>query len=121
MWFKKFMHYRSFRSYCHRKTFYFLSSLYQNNFLMEKITTTKKSFAGTVLLTALIAGTLDMIGAIINYTAAGGKKAYIEGASMIIAGVFFHYLIAFIFTLFFFWIFPKVKFLSANTILVAVI
>ena len=98
---------------------------------------TQRSFISAVIITALIAGALDMLGAIISYTAAGGKKPtvifqYIASAAfgksafdgsvaMIIAGLLFHYLIAFIFTVFFFLIFPKIKFLSGNTILVAIL
>jgi len=40
---------------------------------------------------------------------------------MMIAGLLFHFVIAFIFTLFFFLIFPKVKLLQGNTIIVAIV
>ena len=105
---------------------------------MEKTTTRKTtgSFMSAVIITALIAGTLDMIGAIISYTAAGGKKPtvifqYIASAALeksfsygsfgIVAGLLFHFLIAFVFTLFFFLIFPKIRLLQGNTILVAIV
>jgi hypothetical protein len=106
---------------------------------MEKTTARKSSasFIGAVILTALIAGVLDMLGAIISYTAAGGKKPivifqYITSAifgksafdgstSMMIAGLLFHFVIAFIFTLFFFLIFPKIKLLQGNTLLAAIV
>jgi len=106
---------------------------------MGKTTTTKKSgsFAGTVLLTALLAGTLDMLGAIINYMINGGKnpavifqyiasavfgKAAFDGStSMMIAGLVFHYIIALMFTLFFFLLYPKAKLLSANSFVTAIL
>jgi hypothetical protein len=106
---------------------------------MEKTTARKNSasFISAVIITALIAGALDIIGAIISYTAAGGKKPtvifqYIASAIfgksafdgstlMMIAGLLFHFVIAFIFTLFFFLIFPKVKLLQGNTIIVAIV
>jgi len=104
---------------------------------MEKTTARKStgSFIGSVLITALIAGTLDMIGAIINYTAAGGKRPtvifqYIASAALgktangtvgIVAGLLFHYLIAFLFTLFFFLVFPKIKLWKSNTIIIAIL
>ncbi|QEC67239.1 hypothetical protein FRZ67_08000 [Panacibacter ginsenosidivorans] len=104
---------------------------------MERNIKNSSSFIKAVAITALIAGTLDMIGAIISYTANGGKNplvifqyiasavfgkvAYNGNVSMILAGLFFHYLIAFIFTLFFFLLFPKIKLLAANTILLAIV
>jgi hypothetical protein len=105
---------------------------------MEKTTTTRKSgsFISTLLITALIAGTLDMLGAIANYMINGGKNptvifqyiasavfgktAYDGSISMMAAGLLFHYIIAFIFTLFFFFLFPKLKLLSANSFLIAI-
>ena len=83
---------------------------------MEKKSAGKQSsFIKAVLITAIIAGTLDIIGAIISYTANGGKKPtvifqYIASAvfgksafdgsvTMMSAGLLFHYLIAFLFTL----------------------
>jgi hypothetical protein len=105
---------------------------------MEKKSAGKQSsFIKAVLITAIIAGTLDIIGAIISYTANGGKKPtvifqYIASAvfgksafdgsvTMMSAGLLFHYLIAFLFTLFFFLIFPKVKLQSVNSILLAIV
>ncbi|CAN5486850.1 hypothetical protein BH10BAC2_BH10BAC2_11660 [soil metagenome] len=105
---------------------------------MEKIKQRKPpvSFINAVILTGLTAGTLDIIGAIINFMANGGKDplvifkyigsavfgktAFDGSASMIIAGLGFHYLIAFVFTMFFFLIYPKVKLLSANSFIVAI-
>jgi len=91
-----------------------------------------KNFASALLLTGLLAGTLDGLAAIINYLVQGGKKpeiifkyiasgvfgkeAFTGGTGMIAWGVFFHFLIAFVFTIFFFFIFPRVKWLRANVI-----
>jgi hypothetical protein len=36
-------------------------------------------------------------------------------------GLFFHYFIAFAFTLFFFWVFPRLKFLSFNKYLIGML
>ena len=106
---------------------------------MEKTTARKTSgsFISAVIITALIAGALDMLGAIISYTTAGGKNptvifqyiasaalgksAYDGSVGMMIAGLLFHFLIAFIFTLFFFFIFPKIKLLQGNAMLVAIV
>jgi hypothetical protein len=88
-------------------------------------------FFKTVLLTALFVGTTDVVSAFITVWAKSGKFAdkmfqYIAGGVLGLAtsmkggnaiaflGLFFHYFIAFAFTLFFFWIFPRVKFLSFN-------
>lgn len=96
----------------------------------------KNSFK-TILLTGLLAGTLDAIAAIIAYTINGGKlpsrifqyiasgavgqQAYTEGTGMIVLGIVFHYTIAFAFTLFFFLIYPRINLLSKNKILTAVV
>ncbi|MBC7873591.1 MAG: hypothetical protein H7Y01_06335 [Ferruginibacter sp.] len=86
-----------------------------------------------ILVTGLVAGTLDGLAAILNFTiqgnkhperifkyiasAAFGAKATTGGEIMIAWGVFFHYLIAFAFTIFFFIIFPRVKWLQENVLL----
>lgn len=85
-----------------------------------------------ILLAGLVAGTLDALAAIALYLARGGKTpttifkyiasgvfgsdAFSGGAAMIVWGIFFHYLIAFSFTLFFFWVYPKVPFLQKNKV-----
>jgi hypothetical protein len=91
---------------------------------------TKKNSFLVILSTGLLAGTLDAIAAIINYTINGGKlpskifqyiasgavgpQAFTGGAGMVILGIIFHYTIAFSFTLFFFLIFPGLRILSKN-------
>lgn len=89
----------------------------------------------TILLAGLVAGTLDACGAMTHYmiNSHGGNPLKVwryvaSGAlgqdaltkdlvSMAIIGILFHFLIAFLFTLFFFFIFPKIKFLSKNLFL----
>ena len=85
-----------------------------------------------ILLTWLVAGTADAIGAIVSYLAQGGKKpeiifkyiasgvfggkAYTSGPVMILWGVLFHFLITLGLTLFFYWIYPQVKWIRDNII-----
>jgi hypothetical protein len=95
-------------------------------------------FFKTVLLTGLFAGTMDLIsaylaqwiktgkyaGKMLYYIAGGalGLPAAIPGGNAVaLCGLFFHYFIAFAFTLFFFLIFPKLKFLSFNKYLVGML
>ena len=91
---------------------------------------------GAILLAGFTAGTLDILSActqyylssgknpvmVLNYVASGffGKEtAYANGPVMPIAGLLFHYLIAFSFTLFFFWLYPKWKALAWNKFVTA--
>jgi len=76
----------------------------------------------SVLITTLMAGTLDIVAACINaylvsgvtpaqvlsYIASGlfGKTAYSGGPEILLAGLVFHYLIAFACTTCFYWIYP---------------
>jgi hypothetical protein len=95
-------------------------------------------FFKTVLLTGLFAGTTDLVSAfvtvwvktgkfasnLLNYIAGGalGLKTAMEGGTPIaFLGLFFHYFISFSFTLFFFLIFKRVKFLSFNKYLVGML
>ena len=97
-----------------------------------------KALYKVVLLTGLLAGTLDIISAILvayltsgrvpykifHYISSGvlGKeKAYAGGFEMVILGLFLHFLIAYIFTVFYFWIYPKVGFLSINKVVSAIL
>lgn len=91
----------------------------------------------TILLAGCIAGTLDILSActqyyintgknplrVLNYVASGvfGKEtAYAGGTTMPVLGLLFHYIIAFSFTVFFFWLYPKWKALSLNKFITAV-
>ena len=85
----------------------------------------------------LLVGTLDIIAACLQYfiktgkgpenvlkfVASGvfGKEAFTGGILMSVCGLLFHFLIAFTFTTFFFFIYPKLKFLSFNAILTAIL
>ena len=93
--------------------------------------------APTIIKAGLIVGTLDILSAILYFylktgkrgfvtipkyiaSAAFGKQAYSAGAEMIFAGFIFHYVIAFAFTIFFFWLYPKITFFSKNNILTGI-
>jgi len=95
-------------------------------------------FYKTVLLTGLFVGTTDILSAFItvyiatgkfpekmfNYIAGGalGLETAIKGGPGIeFLGLFFHYFIAYAFTLFFFLIFPRIKVLSFNKYLVGML
>jgi hypothetical protein len=95
-------------------------------------------FFKTVLLTSLFVGTTDILSSFVtvdiktgkfpeqmfNYIAGGalGLPAALNGgAAVAFLGFFFHYFIAFAFTLLFFLVFPKLKFLSYNKYLVGML
>ena len=95
-------------------------------------------FYKTVLLTGLFVGTTDLIYAFItlfiqsgkfsekmfNYIAGGalGLETSLKGGNGVaFLGLFFHYFIAFAFTLLFFWIFPRLNFFSFNKYLVGML
>jgi hypothetical protein len=95
-------------------------------------------FFKTVLLTGLFVGTTDIVSAFITVWARNGKFAekmfhYIAGGALgletsmkggvgvAFLGLFFHYFIAFAFTLFFFVVFPRLKFLFFNKYLVGML
>jgi len=90
-----------------------------------------------ILLAGLLAGTLDAAAAIINYYVATGKnpviifeyiasgvfgkRAYSGMQSYALFGLLFHFLIAIIFAAFYFWLYPKIKFLQNNRLASAVL
>src|SRR5688572_22683402 len=95
-------------------------------------------FFKTVLLTGLFVGTTDLVAAYVSQLIKTGKYAdkmlhYIAGGVLgletsmqggnwvALLGLFFHFFIAFAYTLFFFWIFPRVKFLSFNKYLIGML
>jgi uncharacterized membrane protein YGL010W len=99
---------------------------------------TRQTALRVVLLAGLVAGTLDILAAftqfyiktgkspviILNYIASalfGKTDAYGRGTPMIIAGLLLHYMIAFAFTLFFFWLYPKHGLLSKSRLLTALL
>src|SRR5580704_15904195 len=91
-----------------------------------------------ILLTTLIAGTLDLLAAYINiyiktghlskhmfqYIAGGAlglKNSMNGGAPVILLGIFFHYFIVFCFTLFFFFLYRKNRVFGLNKYLAALL
>lgn len=90
-----------------------------------------------ILLTGLLAGTLDALAAVINfyiatgknptivfvYIASGalGKQAYTAGQTIALLGLFFHYCFAIIFSAFYFLIYPRMKILQWNKTIAAAI
>ncbi|MCW3088794.1 MAG: hypothetical protein JWQ78_2180 [Sediminibacterium sp.] len=100
-------------------------------------TAAKTGATRTILLAGLIAGTLDILTAfvhyyiltgknpvkILNYIASGvfGREAaYGGGTGMALLGLLFHYVIAFAFTVFFFWLYPRWNALAKNKWLTAI-
>jgi len=82
----------------------------------------------------LVAGTLDILGAITVYVwimkrltaiqllqgiakGAFGKSAFEGGTKMALAGLGFHFIIAFSFTIFYFFIFPLIPFLKKQRVI----
>ncbi|MCV9927221.1 DUF1440 domain-containing protein [Flavobacterium sp. LS1R49] len=93
-----------------------------------------KSKVGTVLLSGLVAGTLDIITSIIIYafilqkttatkilqSIASGilkKDAYSGDPKVLYYGLLFHFIIAVLFALFYLIIYPYIPFLKNNTLL----
>lgn len=91
-----------------------------------------RTLASSIILAGLIAGTLDITAACIQFysktgkgpetifryiaSAVIGKEAYTGGFGMILLGLFLHYLIAFIWTILFFLLYPGVRNFSRNVI-----
>jgi hypothetical protein len=91
-----------------------------------------------ILQAGLIVGTLDILSAFIYYYIKSGKTNFLVifkfiasgifgkaagdgGTDMILAGFILHYAIAFSFTVFFFWLYPKVNVMSKNRIVTGVV
>ena len=84
---------------------------------------TKKIPLKTILLSGLLVGTLDILAActdfyiargknpvaVLNYVASGiiGKTAFSGGSGVALLGLLCHFIIAFSFTGFFFWLYSK--------------
>jgi hypothetical protein len=96
------------------------------------------SFYKRLLITVLIAGTLDITSAYVNifiqtghisrrmfqYIAGGAlglKNTLNGGAPVILLGIFFHYFIVFSFTLFFFFLYRKNRIFGLNKYLAALL
>mgnify|MGYP000975486531 CR=1 FL=1 len=97
----------------------------------------KQYFTRVILPSALLVGTLDITAATIQYymrtgkdplnvprfVASGvfGQQAFSGGTPMAAWGLLFHYLIAFSFSVFFFWIYRKWAFLAKYRILTGIL
>ncbi len=96
------------------------------------------NLSSRIVKAGLIVGTLDILSAFIYYfiktgkkdfesilkyiaSAIFGKEAFAGGSLMILTGLALHYIIAFTFTIFFFWLFTKIKILSKNKILTGIV
>jgi hypothetical protein len=105
---------------------------------MQQKNGNKDGLFKTVLLTGLLVGTLDISYAYINSTVQSGKFParmfnYISGGALgleaglhggtpaAFLGLFFHYFIAMAYTVFFFLLFPRLKFLWYNKYLVGML
>ncbi|MBS1746757.1 MAG: hypothetical protein JST21_11360 [Bacteroidetes bacterium] len=93
--------------------------------------------AKTIIVTGLIAGSLDILTAftdyyiqtgkepegVLRFIASGllGKDAFTERMIVAWFGLLFHFIIAYIFTLVFFLLYPKIKLLRINIFLTAII
>lgn len=102
-------------------------------------TTSKMVLAGfkTILLAGICVGTLDILaaladyyittgknpGVVLKFIASGvfGKKAFSGSTNMILLGLLFHFVIAFSFTVFFLWLYPRIKILSKNRIVTGIV
>jgi hypothetical protein len=96
----------------------------------------RKNLWTVIFWSGLLVGTLDMSGAIINslanngnpkmifpYIASAvfGKEAFAGDSSMSVAGGVLHYIVAFLFTIFFFLVYPRLRFLSGNRLLTGIL
>ena len=110
---------------------------------MERFITTsnqkqlKRNFWKTVILSWLLVGSLDILAALIRFyantgkdplivlkyiaSAVFGKVAYTGGTMMAVYGLLFHFLIAFIWTVFFFFIYPRLRMLSWNRLVTGIL
>jgi hypothetical protein len=90
-----------------------------------------------ILWSGLLVGTLDITAActdyyiatgkepegVLRYVASGvfGQQAFTGDNRMLVWGLFFHYTIAFSFTIFFFWLYSKIKFMATYPVWTAII
>jgi uncharacterized membrane protein YagU involved in acid resistance len=92
----------------------------------------------TKVKAGVVVGTLDILAAFLYYFISTGEKrvsnvlkfiasgifgnqAFSKGSNMVVAGLFLHYVIAFAFTLFFFWLYPKIHAFSKSKILTGIL
>lgn len=90
-----------------------------------------------IIWTGLLVGTLDMLAALLDYyintgkgpagvltyIASGvfGRAAMSGGVTMQLTGLVFHYIIALLFTLFFFWLYAKTTWMAHHRILTGLV
>ncbi len=90
-----------------------------------------------IFLAGLTAGSLDILSAFIDHYIQSGKgpegvlrfiasgvfgqEAFTDGDKMIFFGLLFHFIIAFCFTIFFYWLYQTVPFLWRNTVVTAIL
>ncbi len=97
--------------------------------------TMPKNLAKTIFWAGLLVGTLDIAAAVIQtlihggnpmnmlrFIASGafGANAFEGGTSTALWGVFFHYIIAFSWTILFFLIYPTIKVYLKNSVIIAI-
>jgi hypothetical protein len=93
----------------------------------SRTSSSSESAFKTIALTGLLAGTLDAMGPILvnganpggmfKYIASGAfgvEKAFAGGTAMVLWGIFFHYFIAYSWTTFYFFLYPRVHLLQKN-------
>ncbi len=104
---------------------------------MTNVHPTRTPLWEMILLSGLLVGTLDILSAFVDfylstgknplvvfkYIASGlqGKQAFEGGLDIVLLGLVLHYLIAFSFTLFFWWIYPKWTFPSRNQLITGIV
>jgi len=100
-------------------------------------TSFKKIPLQTILLSGLLVGTLDILAAfidvyiatgknpvgVLNYIARGvfGKTDFTATDTAALLGLLFHYIIAFAFTFFFFWVYSRVEWMRKNWVLTGIL
>lgn len=104
---------------------------------MQVQPTNRRSAVNTILLAGFVAGLMDIAAAIISYyirtqneptklfqfIASGvfGKEAFTGGTTMVLLGLLFHFMLAYIFAIAFYLIYPKIKLLSRNKIITGIV
>jgi len=111
--------------------------VWNGRIILLKHSKLKKIFWKTVVQAGLLVGSLDIIAALTNFyiktgkdplivlkyiaSALFGKAAFSGDNSMAIWGLLLHFMIAFIWTIFFFLIYSKLRLLSWNRIITGII
>ncbi|NCD72291.1 hypothetical protein [Mucilaginibacter agri] len=92
--------------------------------------TTDKGFILVIFVTWLLAGTMDALAAtfilaggngagVFKFVASSlyGKAAFSGGSDMVLQGLIIHYLIALVFTRFYFYLYPRLAFLKRSVVI----